>query len=90
MQGMDVKIHLGGELWTVWAELLIAYLGTGWQNAEWRSYTFKSADDEAASLVETEASMKRREANIIPLTPDEERELRASGEAMWLMKDEDA
>jgi len=33
--------------------------------------------------------MKRREANIIPLTPDEERELRASGEALWLIPDED-
>lgn len=34
--------------------------GTGWTNCEYRTYCFKSADDENASLIETEESIERR------------------------------
>ena len=55
----------------------MVFSGTGWVNTEWRSYTFKNANDESASLVETPASLERRTDSMIPLTVDEERELRA-------------
>jgi broad specificity phosphatase PhoE len=49
--------------------------GTGWANAEYRSYRFKNGDgDEQESWEETEESRKRRSGHEIPLTEDEQRE----------------
>ena len=35
-------------------------LGTGWENTEYRSYTFEANDDMDASIQETAESRKRR------------------------------
>lgn len=51
-------------------------LGTGWVNAEFRSYSFKEEEGDNASMVETEASRKRRAGTEIPLTGTEELQLR--------------
>ncbi|KAI4150498.1 MAG: hypothetical protein LQ340_004032 [Diploschistes diacapsis] len=53
-----------------------AIKGTGWVNAEFRSYSFKEEEGDNASMVETEASRKRRAGTEIPLTGTEELQLR--------------
>lgn len=60
------------------------FLGTGWQNTEFRSYTFSHEDDENASVVETAESRERRKGLETPLTADEQRELKATAENGWL------
>jgi broad specificity phosphatase PhoE len=59
-----------------------AFTGTGWANTECRSYGFEDLEGEGgdASLVETKESRHRRRGSEIPLTRDEQRELRASAE----------
>lgn len=56
--------------------------GTGWENTEFRSYTFRSLEDENASVVETPESRRRRNHNKA-LSQDEQRELRATAEKSW-------
>jgi hypothetical protein len=58
------------------------FTGTGWANTEFRSYNFVNADgkDADASLIETKESRESRKGSEIPLTADEQRELRASAE----------
>jgi len=58
-------------------------VGTGWENTEFRSYEFKSADDENASLEETNESRARRGGSEISMTPDEMRELKAVVQKKW-------
>jgi len=58
------------------------FTGTGWANTETRSYEFVN-DTDNASLQETQASRALRRGREIPLTPDEQRELRASAERQW-------
>lgn len=57
------------------------FVGTGWSNTEWRSYQFRSEDDEGAALVETEESKSKRQAK--PLTETEQRQLKAVAEGQW-------
>ncbi len=54
-------------------------LGTGWENAEFRSYEFAdlSGQDDGASLRETRASKRRRRGSTVALTATEQRELRS-------------
>ena len=61
------------------------FTGTGWENTEYRSYEFvdETFKDPAASLVETRESRAARTGSEIPLTLDEQRELRASAEREW-------
>jgi len=59
------------------------FLGTGWQNTEFRSYNFRHEDDENASIVETPESRDRRRGLETPLTETEQRELRATAESKW-------
>jgi len=59
------------------------YVGTGWQNTEFRSYNFRHGDDENASLVETEESRIRRAGHETALTEDEQRQLRSTAESRW-------
>ena len=57
------------------------FTGTGWANTEFRSYEFVEGDEAGAGLVETQESRERRK--VIPLTKDEQRELRATAEKGW-------
>lgn len=68
-------------------------LGTGWENSEFRTYTFKVGEEtmrdgvDMASLQEKTESLKRRQGRDERLTADEERELRAVGAGggeMWM------
>ncbi|KAH8816068.1 phosphoglycerate mutase family protein-like protein [Xylogone sp. PMI_703] len=64
------------------------FLGTGWQNTEFRSYNFVVQDgdgeeDKGASLVETAESRKRRNGKEIPLTREEQINLRRVAEKQW-------
>ena len=59
------------------------FTGTGWANTEVRSYEFVTGAEEGASLMETRESRLRRLGREIPLTRDEQRELRASAEKGW-------
>ncbi|KAK0629088.1 histidine phosphatase superfamily [Bombardia bombarda] len=55
--------------------------GTGWDNAECRTYEFKDPEgesDEKASLVETKASWRRRRGSTKGLTETEQMELRVA------------
>jgi len=56
------------------------FTGTGWANTECRSFEFVE-DDAEASVIETRQSRERRRGSEIPLTKDEQRELRASAES---------
>lgn len=60
-------------------------LGTGWKNTEFRSYTFADAngEDQNASIVETAESRKRRNGQEIPLTREEQTNLRRVAEQRW-------
>ncbi|KAB5542969.1 histidine phosphatase superfamily [Coniochaeta sp. 2T2.1] len=55
--------------------------GTGWANAEYRTYEFvdESGKDENASLKETRPSWRRRRGSAIPLTETEQREETVAG-----------
>lgn len=57
--------------------------GTGWQNTEFRSYQFRSATDEGASLVETSESRARRLGEETPLTESEQTQLRMVAQKSW-------
>lgn len=59
------------------------FVGTGWMNTEWRSYTFVEEGDEDAVLEETKESREKRRGREIPLTRDEQRELRAVAQKTW-------
>lgn len=59
------------------------FTGTGWANTEFRSYEFVDGEEENAGLVETKESRDRRKGEEIPLTRDEQRELRATAEKEW-------
>ena len=59
------------------------FTGTGWANTEYRSYEFVDGEETNASLKETKESRERRRGEEIPLTKDEQRELRASAEREW-------
>ncbi|RFU29954.1 hypothetical protein B7463_g6393, partial [Scytalidium lignicola] len=61
------------------------FLGTGWQNTEFRSYTFvtEGDGDEDASVVETAESRRRRSGKEIPLTREEQTNLRRVAEKKW-------
>ncbi|KAF3761712.1 hypothetical protein M406DRAFT_64857 [Cryphonectria parasitica EP155] len=53
--------------------------GTGWSNAEWRSYEFvegPTGGDERASIRETKESWTRRKGTAVPLTETEQKEAR--------------
>ncbi|KAH8684741.1 phosphoglycerate mutase family protein-like protein [Tricladium varicosporioides] len=58
------------------------FTGTGWANTEVRSYEFVPGSEDA-SLVETRQSREARRGSEIPLTADEQRELRAMAEKGW-------
>jgi broad specificity phosphatase PhoE len=59
------------------------FTGTGWANTEYRSYEFVDAGDESASLAETRSSRLARKGKEIPLSADEQRELKAAAEREW-------
>ncbi|TVY59116.1 putative phosphatase SPAC5H10.03 [Lachnellula cervina] len=59
------------------------FTGTGWANTEYRDYEFVDGEETNAGLVETQESRERRMGDEIPLTKDEQRELRASAEREW-------
>jgi len=70
-------LHYFTEDWEGNAE----FTGTGWANTEFRSYNFIGGDeDDNASIAETKESRERRKGSEIPLTADEQRELKASAE----------
>jgi broad specificity phosphatase PhoE len=56
--------------------------GTGWQNAEWRSYEFvePEGEDEEAGLREMAVSWRRRRGSAVGLTETEQMELRVAVE----------
>ncbi|KAL8681778.1 MAG: hypothetical protein Q9186_002093 [Xanthomendoza sp. 1 TL-2023] len=58
-------------------------LGTGWENTEFRSYTFVSGDDENASMEETEDSRHRPGDSRKPLTKEEKTQLRETATKNW-------
>ncbi|TVY32078.1 putative phosphatase [Lachnellula subtilissima] len=59
------------------------FTGTGWANTEYRDYEFVDGDETNAGLTETHESRQRRLGDEIPLTKDEQRELKASAEKEW-------
>ncbi|KAI0123145.1 phosphoglycerate mutase [Xylariales sp. AK1849] len=54
--------------------------GTGWKNAEFRSYEFKDPTfvDPEAALQETNFSWRQRRGSMVPLTETEQAQLRAT------------
>ena len=51
-------------------------LGTGWKNAEWRTYQFLDLyGDQEASIRETEASWQRRKGRVGRVTDSRRKEL---------------
>jgi broad specificity phosphatase PhoE len=71
-------LHFLTEDWEAFGE----FAGTGWANTEVRSYEFadKSSGDSNASIIETKESRARRKGTEIPLTGDEQKELRIAAE----------
>ncbi|KAI9750581.1 MAG: hypothetical protein M1835_001368, partial [Candelina submexicana] len=63
-------LHYLTEDWTGVSQ----FQGTGWENAEFRTYNFSSVDDSNASLVETEESRSRRHEK--PLSKEEQTQLK--------------
>lgn len=59
------------------------YIGTGWENVEFRSYRFVDGDDENASMKETEESKQRRGYEDKPLTKEERVQLRRTTTKSW-------
>lgn len=59
------------------------FVGTGWANTEFRSYTFRSEDDDNASLVETPESREWRRGDDKPLSATEQEQLKIVAENSW-------
>ncbi|KAI4197364.1 MAG: hypothetical protein LQ346_003017 [Caloplaca aetnensis] len=59
------------------------FIGTGWENTEFRSYRFVDEDGGNASLVETEESRTRRNDESKPLTKAEKTQLRETATKNW-------
>ncbi|KAL8723481.1 MAG: hypothetical protein Q9225_000214 [Loekoesia sp. 1 TL-2023] len=59
------------------------YVGTGWENVEFRSYRFVDGDDENASVKETAESKQRRGFKDKPLTKEEKVQLRETASKDW-------
>ncbi|KAL9005682.1 MAG: hypothetical protein Q9188_001541 [Gyalolechia gomerana] len=59
------------------------YIGTGWENVEFRSYRFVDGDDENASMKETQQSRQRRGNKDKPLTKEEKVQLRETAAKTW-------
>ncbi|KAI4187501.1 MAG: hypothetical protein L6R41_002783 [Letrouitia leprolyta] len=59
------------------------YIGTGWENVEFRSYHFVDGDDENASIRETEESKQQRGYKDKPLTKEEKVQLRETTAKTW-------
>lgn len=57
--------------------------GTGWANAEFRTYRFPNPDDENASLEETSESRERRRGTEKPLSKTERMDLRQTTQKNW-------
>ncbi|KAI0022858.1 phosphoglycerate mutase-like protein [Xylariomycetidae sp. FL0641] len=66
-----------------WDGVKLDHAGTGWANAEFRSYEFADASgaDPDAALRETRASARRRRGSAISLTPTEQLQLREAFQA---------
>ena len=59
------------------------FVGTGWANCEYRSYTFTSDSDAGASLVETAESHSRRRGMGKPITEAERVQLKQTALRNW-------
>ncbi|KAL8940521.1 MAG: hypothetical protein Q9216_002771 [Gyalolechia sp. 2 TL-2023] len=59
------------------------WIGTGWENAEFRSYRFVDGDDKNASMNETQESRKRRGNKDKPLTKEEKIQLHETAGGKW-------
>lgn len=59
------------------------FLGTGWANCEYRSYSFTSDSDPEASLVETAESHARRRGTEKPITRSEQMQLEQTAIRDW-------
>ncbi|KAL8763501.1 MAG: hypothetical protein Q9184_000713 [Pyrenodesmia sp. 2 TL-2023] len=79
-------LHYLTEDWTA-SEKFQAYyfcfVGTGWENTEFRSYRFVDGDDGTASLEETDESRTRRNDKSKPLTKEEKTQLRETTTQNW-------
>ncbi|KAI4118633.1 MAG: hypothetical protein LQ338_007372 [Usnochroma carphineum] len=60
------------------------YVGTGWENCEFRSYCFVEGDDENASMEETQESRQRRGGTQKPLTKEETTQLKETATNDWV------
>lgn len=60
-----------------------AQMGTGWENAEYRTYEFSNPEDDSTTLKETMQSRQRRSGTEKPLTQTEQMQLRHSTEKEW-------
>ena len=58
-------------------------LGTGWENAEFRSYRFLDGDNESASLGETPESQQGRSSRDKSFTEAEKNELTETAAKTW-------
>ncbi|KAF2020865.1 phosphoglycerate mutase family protein-like protein [Aaosphaeria arxii CBS 175.79] len=89
-EGLEVAVVAHGGLMHFltedWAGSM-AGTGTGWKNCELRTYTFDESGEAAsenASLRETDESLKRRSQDLIPLTVEEQTQLREIAQESWV------
>ncbi|KAF1981552.1 phosphoglycerate mutase family protein-like protein [Aulographum hederae CBS 113979] len=59
------------------------FVGTGWANTEFRSYTFDPNGGANASLVETQESLQRRAGDSKRLSETEQRNLKLTAQKSW-------
>jgi broad specificity phosphatase PhoE len=59
------------------------FVGTGWANTEWRSYTFDLKSGTNFSITETPESRERRRGTEKSLTEAEQRNLKSSASKEW-------
>ncbi|KAI9709408.1 MAG: hypothetical protein M1812_007685 [Candelaria pacifica] len=59
------------------------FQGTGWENTEFRTYTFSSSEDDNASLIETDESRERRIGDEKPLSKEEQTQLKETTSETW-------
>ncbi|KAL8810105.1 MAG: hypothetical protein Q9223_007823 [Gallowayella weberi] len=61
----------------------VKFEGTGWENTEFRSYTFISDDDGNVSMEETERSRHRPGDRLKPLTKEERIQMKETATKNW-------